>query len=277
MVAGLQRRGAAVAGGDAAADDADGFHRHRVGALLLAGLAVGLAGGHTEGVRGLARGPLPLRIGDDGARVHATTGDGADALEEGEKPRAHVAVSTLAQGFVSRQLGLAVVPRVGRPTPGEARYFAEHAQFASSDDLQAALPAELDDVLARHTHQLIVLSNIVLGKYSRIRWAVTTAGLAVVLIAAYAAASFIHLMLVEILLRTGEPLQLVELLLLALLESLLDLLTLPAQDGNKLVEGKGNFPRPPMEVALGAMPVWIAGAAAPGGSIWIAVLLLLPV
>lgn len=81
-------------------------------------------------------------------------------------------------------LGLAVVPRVGRPVHGEARYFEEHAQFDSSDELQAALPEEADDVIARHVHQLMVLSKIVRDKYGRLRWAVLTAGLALVLVAA---------------------------------------------------------------------------------------------
>ncbi|MAT05940.1 MAG: hypothetical protein CL424_12950 [Acidimicrobiaceae bacterium] len=86
------------------------------------------------------------------------------------------AVGVLALSMVL--LGVAVVPRVGNPTRGESRYFAEHAQFGSVDELRAALPTERADVVDRHVHQLIVLSKIVRGKYRRIRWAVGAAGLA---------------------------------------------------------------------------------------------------
>lgn len=61
--------------------------------------------------------------------------------------------------------GLAVLPRVGAPQIGRARYFADHAQYASIDDLREAIAREAEDVERRHAEQLRDLSRIVRTKY----------------------------------------------------------------------------------------------------------------
>lgn len=65
--------------------------------------------------------------------------------------------------------GMAVYPRTGNPVAGRARYFAEHIQYQTVDELDDAI-AEESALGQRATHQLLTLSKIVDSKYKLIRW-----------------------------------------------------------------------------------------------------------
>ena len=62
-------------------------------------------------------------------------------------------------------LGAAVMPRIGKATPGRARYFMDHAQYDDINELQKAIEFELTDVELRHLHQVRDLARIVKTKY----------------------------------------------------------------------------------------------------------------
>lgn len=74
-------------------------------------------------------------------------------------------LSTLALGSGLALLGAAVMPRLGRPVAGRARYFMEHAQHDGVEELREALEREHDDTDGRHLAQLLTLSRIVRRKY----------------------------------------------------------------------------------------------------------------
>ena len=84
-------------------------------------------------------------------------------------------------------LGLAIIPRVGQPAKGRARYFEEHAQFASSQSLLDAVSAEALGASERHAQQLLALSKISRTKYLLLRRAIYSAGLGLILLCGAAA------------------------------------------------------------------------------------------
>ena len=92
-------------------------------------------------------------------------------------------VTVLAIGAISGLLaamvllGLAVMPRVGRPQRGQARYFEEHAQFDNSDDLLAVLSVDAKQASARHAQQIHVLSRIARRKFGHLRAAMFFTGM----------------------------------------------------------------------------------------------------
>ncbi|MEO8268056.1 MAG: Pycsar system effector family protein [Ilumatobacteraceae bacterium] len=88
-----------------------------------------------------------------------------------------VAVATLVSAMV--MLGLAVIPRVGRPEAGKARYFEEHAQFESPEALLAVVSADAEVPGVRHAQQLLAMSRIARRKYLHLRRAMLAVALAI--------------------------------------------------------------------------------------------------
>ena len=78
-----------------------------------------------------------------------------------------VALATLVVSMLS--LGFAVIPRVGQPEKGRARYFEEQAQFDSATELLAAVSAEAQGSGERHAQQLFVMARIARRKYRHLR------------------------------------------------------------------------------------------------------------
>lgn len=78
-----------------------------------------------------------------------------------------IAIGTLMVAMV--MLGLAVIPRIGRPEPGRARYFEEQAQFATYEALLAEVNADAASPSIRHAQQLHTLSRIARRKYIHLR------------------------------------------------------------------------------------------------------------
>lgn len=62
-------------------------------------------------------------------------------------------------------LGAAVIPRMGRPIPGRARYFLDHAQYETLPELRKAVESEYGDRDARHLEQLLDLARLTRTKY----------------------------------------------------------------------------------------------------------------
>ena len=88
----------------------------------------------------------------------------------------------LATSIVSMLLlGLAVIPRVGRPEVGRARYFGEQAQFESSVELLAVISVEAQAPAERHAQQLLVMARIARRKYRHLRSAMLTILVAIAL------------------------------------------------------------------------------------------------
>ena len=92
-----------------------------------------------------------------------------------------VAVATLVSAMV--MLGLAVIPRVGRPEAGKARYFEEHAQFESPEALLAVVSADAKLPGIRHAQQLLAMSRIARRKYLHLRRAMLAVALAIAVMA----------------------------------------------------------------------------------------------
>lgn len=101
-----------------------------------------------------------------------------------------VAITALGAGLGF--LGAAVMPQLGKPTRGRARYYMEYAQYDRVEDLREALDREGCDASGRHVAQLSVLSRIVRRKY-RLTQAGELSG-AVGVILAVAAAVVHHLL-----------------------------------------------------------------------------------
>ena len=80
-----------------------------------------------------------------------------------------VALATLIVSMLL--LGLAVIPRVGRPETGRARYFEEQAQFDSATELLQVVTAEAEGAGERHAQQLFVMARIARRKYRHLRTA----------------------------------------------------------------------------------------------------------
>jgi hypothetical protein len=81
-----------------------------------------------------------------------------------------VGVLALAILIVSMLLlGLAVIPRVGRPEAGRARYFEEQAQFENHTELLVVLSAESQASAERHAQQLFIMARIARQKYRHLR------------------------------------------------------------------------------------------------------------
>jgi hypothetical protein len=78
---------------------------------------------------------------------------------------------------------MAVIPRVGRPEAGQARYFEEHAQFASAAELSAAVARDAATANVRHAQQLLALARIVRRKYQFLRRAMQALGVALAILA----------------------------------------------------------------------------------------------
>ena len=78
-----------------------------------------------------------------------------------------IAIATLMVSMV--MLGLAVIPRIGQPEPGRARYFEEQAQFATYEALLAEVTADAASPSVRHAQQLHTLSRIARRKYVHLR------------------------------------------------------------------------------------------------------------
>jgi len=91
----------------------------------------------------------------------------ADLTLDGEpglvQALASVAIVMLSAGVLL--LAWAVLPRIGRPTKGRARYFMDHAQYDDVADFRAAVHREAQNVDERHLRQLLDLSKIVRRKY----------------------------------------------------------------------------------------------------------------
>jgi Family of unknown function (DUF5706) len=86
-----------------------------------------------------------------------------------------IGVVALASLIVSMLLlGLAVIPRVGRPESGRARYFEEQALFDSATALLQVVNAEAQDAGERHAQQLLVMARIARRKYRHLRSAMLT-------------------------------------------------------------------------------------------------------
>ena len=83
-----------------------------------------------------------------------------------------IAVGTLIASMVL--LGLAVIPRVGTPEQGRARYFGEQAQFETAQSLLMAVTADAELASERHAQQLLVMSRIARRKYTHLRHAMLT-------------------------------------------------------------------------------------------------------
>jgi hypothetical protein len=80
-----------------------------------------------------------------------------------------IAVGTLVVSMVL--LGLAVIPRVGQPEPGKARYFGEQAQFETPQSLLMAVTTDAEVASERHAQQLLIMSRIARRKYTHLRHA----------------------------------------------------------------------------------------------------------
>jgi len=78
-------------------------------------------------------------------------------------------------------LGAAVLPRIGKAAPGRARYFMDHAQYASVSDLRDAVTQEASDAAGRHLRQLYDLSKIVRRKYRCTRFGELVVGFGIAL------------------------------------------------------------------------------------------------
>jgi hypothetical protein len=83
-------------------------------------------------------------------------------------------------------LALAVTPRLGRPQPGQARYFQEHAQFTEPGALLELIARDAEQPVVRHVQQLHALARIVRRKYQLLRRAMQTISLAMVVLAVVA-------------------------------------------------------------------------------------------
>jgi Family of unknown function (DUF5706) len=111
------------------------------------------------------------------AAVATTTAILANLLLEADKPLrtsgtavtvlSVIAVATLISAMV--MLGLAVIPRVGQPEVGKARYFEEQARFEDHESLLAAVKADAKVPAARHAAQLLTMSRIARKKYEHLR------------------------------------------------------------------------------------------------------------
>jgi hypothetical protein len=84
-------------------------------------------------------------------------------------------------------LGLSVAPRVGRPEAGKARYFEEHALFATHQELLAVVTEDSRSPADRHAQQLLTLSRIARRKYRYLRHAMyaVCAGIGLLAVAAF--------------------------------------------------------------------------------------------
>jgi hypothetical protein len=80
-------------------------------------------------------------------------------------------------------LALAVTPRLGRPEPGKARYFQEHAEFTDPASLLRVLERDTHERVDRHAQQLHVLARIVRRKYQHLRRAMQAISVAMVILA----------------------------------------------------------------------------------------------
>ena len=78
-----------------------------------------------------------------------------------------VALGTLIVSMLL--LGFAVIPRVGQPEVGRARYFEEQAQFDTAPELLKVVSAEAQDSNERHAQQLLVMARIARRKYRHTR------------------------------------------------------------------------------------------------------------
>jgi hypothetical protein len=101
-------------------------------------------------------------------------------------------LSGTALGIGLVLLGAAVLPQIGRAVPGRARYFMDHAQYATVDELRAAVEGERTDQDLRHLTQLLTLSRIVRRKYRLTQAGEIVGGAGLVL--AVAAALLHHLL-----------------------------------------------------------------------------------
>jgi hypothetical protein len=78
-----------------------------------------------------------------------------------------LAVATLLASML--MLGLAVIPRIGLPESGKARYFEEQAQFETHEALLSAVSEDAEVPAVRHAQQLLTLSRIARRKYVHLR------------------------------------------------------------------------------------------------------------
>jgi hypothetical protein len=92
-----------------------------------------------------------------------------------------LAVGTLVASL--GMLGLAVIPRVGSPQPGRARYFEEQAQFTTHEALLSAVSVDAAVPRERHAQQLLTLSRIARRKYRHLRHAMMAVLVATALMA----------------------------------------------------------------------------------------------
>jgi Family of unknown function (DUF5706) len=99
-------------------------------------------------------------------------------------------IAAAAFGVSIAMLGLAVAPRVGHPEAGKARYFEEHALFATPEALLATIAEDARVPAERHAQQLLTLSRIAHRKYRYLRHALyaVCAGIAFLALAGLASA-----------------------------------------------------------------------------------------
>jgi hypothetical protein len=111
--------------------------------------------------------------------------DPNSTLRTAGAPTTGLSIASVAGlGIAIVLLGVAVLPRVGQPTPGMARYFGEFAIFASPEQLRTAVQIADEEIDDRHSQQLLVLSRIVGRKYRLVQAAIGVAAIALVLLVA---------------------------------------------------------------------------------------------
>jgi Family of unknown function (DUF5706) len=128
--------------------------------ILFAGVAFGAA---------FLAGPLV-----DDSSAFRTSGDVVAVLS---------VLALLALGASMWLLGLAVVPRIAHPAPGEARYFEEQAQFEDAASLLAVVSVDARSTVGRHSQQLFILARIARRKYNHLRRAMYAVCVAVAVLA----------------------------------------------------------------------------------------------
>lgn len=91
--------------------------------------------------------------------------------------------AVVALGCSMWLLGLAVLPRLGNPEQGQARYFEEQARFSDHESLLAVVAENARFSPGRHAQQLLVLSRIARRKYQHLRRAMYAVCIAVGILA----------------------------------------------------------------------------------------------
>ena len=109
--------------------------------------------------------------------------DDSSAFRTGSDAATAVATVSLGVFLVALLLlALAVIPRLGKPAAGKARYFQEQAQFPDADAMLQVIAEDAVDPVVRHSQQVYTLSLIARRKYQHLRNSMTTVALATVML-----------------------------------------------------------------------------------------------